>query len=213
MFGLQLSGLTAIAVLGAHCDDIAIGMGATLTQLCRNNPGVAVDALVLTGGDGPRASEERAALTALTPGARTSVRIEDFPDGRTPSRWSDVKAVVKDFAAGIDPQVVFGPQLDDRHQDHRLLAELIGNEFRGRQAFGYEILKWENDLPTPDITIPVTDEAAETKVDALAEHYPSQADHYWFEREVFLGLMRVRGVSAMSRYAEGFVTDTLVVTV
>ena len=35
-----------IAVLGAHCDDIAIGMGATLLTLCRANTGVAVHALV-----------------------------------------------------------------------------------------------------------------------------------------------------------------------
>ena len=45
-------GSTALKVLciGAHCDDIAIGAGGSLLELCRAHPGLSVTALVLTGG-------------------------------------------------------------------------------------------------------------------------------------------------------------------
>lgn len=213
MFGPRLTDVQSVAVLGAHCDDIAIGMGATLFQLCRDNPGMAVHALVLTGGDGPRAVEERAALTALTPGAELSLTIAAFPDGRTPAHWAEVKSAIRGFAASCRPQVVFGPQSGDAHQDHRQLAQLVPNEFRDQMYLGYEILKWENDLPHPGVIIPVDDEAAAAKIDALFEHYPSQTGHDWFDREAFAGLMRIRGVHVRSRYAEAFVADTTVIRV
>jgi LmbE family N-acetylglucosaminyl deacetylase len=57
--------LTRIVALGAHCDDIAIGAGGTLLTICADNPGVRVDALVLSGGGTDREAEERAALAAF----------------------------------------------------------------------------------------------------------------------------------------------------
>lgn len=42
--------LTRLVVLGAHCDDIAIGAGGTLLALATAHPGLRVDALVLSGG-------------------------------------------------------------------------------------------------------------------------------------------------------------------
>src|ERR1700744_1295787 len=50
MMALTPMSLNSVAVIGAHCDDIAIGAGATLMEIVRDNPGVVVHALVLTGG-------------------------------------------------------------------------------------------------------------------------------------------------------------------
>ena len=50
MMPLSTGELTEIAVVGAHCDDIAIGMGGTLLTLARNCPGLRVRGLVLSGG-------------------------------------------------------------------------------------------------------------------------------------------------------------------
>jgi LmbE family N-acetylglucosaminyl deacetylase len=38
----------------------------------------------------------------------------------------------------------------------------------------------------------------------IVEAYPSQADKHWFTPEVFLALMRLRGVQCGARYAEAF---------
>ena len=49
MISLAVGGIGALAVIGAHCDDIVIGAGATLIEIDRHNPGVVINALVLTG--------------------------------------------------------------------------------------------------------------------------------------------------------------------
>ncbi|AQA01914.1 PIG-L family deacetylase [Mycobacterium sp. MS1601] len=204
--------ISSIAVVGAHCDDIAIGAGATLLTLTRDNPDIVVHALVLTGAGTEREVEEKSALAAVCGGADVRLTVADFPDGRLPQHWAEVKSRLADFRRSCEPDLVIGPQRHDAHQDHRLLAELMPTEFRGHQYWGYEILKWESDLPTPNVFVPATAEVAELKQRLLHECYPSQTGKPWFDSEAFLGLMRIRGVQCRHRYAEGFVADKIVVT-
>ncbi|MGW0036450.1 PIG-L deacetylase family protein [Gordonia sp. NPDC003376] len=207
MIGLTAAGVDEVALLAAHCDDIPIGMGATLLTAARDNPGLRVRALVLTGGGTARETEERVALEAFCPGAQVEVTVLDFPDGRTPARWDAVKDALGAFRRGVDPQLVFAPHRHDAHQDHRLVAELAPTEFRDHLILGYEILKWETDTPTPTVFHPVTEDVAREKVRLLHEHYPSQVAHDWFDEESFLGLSRLRGVQCRNRHAEAFVLE------
>ena len=46
MISLFTGDIDEIAVVGAHCDDIAIGMGGTLLTLAATHPGLRVRALV-----------------------------------------------------------------------------------------------------------------------------------------------------------------------
>ncbi|MEZ0358116.1 PIG-L family deacetylase [Mycobacterium sp. ENV421] len=206
---LFTGGVDEIAVLGAHCDDIAIGMGGTLLALCSDRPGLRVHALVLSGGGGEREAEERAALDAFCPGASVRVTVLDIPDGRAPAHWQQVKSALHEFRQSCDPAVVFGPHRHDAHQDHRLLAELLPTEFRDHLILGYEIVKWETDTPRPNLFHPLPHGVAETKARLLGKHYPSQATHDWFDDEAFLGLARLRGVQCHSRHAEAFTAEKL----
>ncbi len=196
-----------IAVLGAHCDDIAIGMGGTLLTLVRANPGIRVRALVLTGAGTAREAEERAALAAFCAGADLTVTVLGFPDGRTPEHWGEVKTAVAQFRRTTEPDVVFAPQRRDAHQDHRLLAELVPTEFRDHLVLGYEILKWETDTPQPHLFSPLTSDIADAKVRLLHEHYPSQVGWDWFDEASFLALSRLRGVQCRHTDAEAFVLE------
>ncbi|MCF3940152.1 MULTISPECIES: PIG-L deacetylase family protein [Gordonia] len=207
MRSLRSGEVTEIGVLGAHCDDIAIGMGATLLTLARARPGLTVHALVLSGAGTAREVEEKAALTALTPGADLHLTVLDVPDGRAPTHWGRIKDALGEFRRTCEPDVVFATQRHDAHQDHRLLAELVPTEFRDHLVLGYEILKWETDTPAPSLFHPVDAGAITEKVRLLHAHYPSQRDRDWFDDETFLGLARVRGVQCHSRYAEAFVTE------
>jgi hypothetical protein len=45
---------------------------------------------------------------------------------------------------------------------------------------------------------------ARLKYDLLTECFPSQAHRDWWDEEMFLGLMRMRGMECRSRYAEAF---------
>jgi LmbE family N-acetylglucosaminyl deacetylase len=203
--------VTSLAVVGAHCDDIAIGAGATLLQLTRANPGIEVHTLVLTGAGTERETEEKNAFTAMCGDARVHMTIAALPDGRLPQHWGAVKDLVARFRRTCEPDLVIGPQRADAHQDHRVLAEITPTEFRGHPYWGYEILKWESDLPTPNLFHPATEEIAQEKQQLLHTCYPSQTSKPWFDAEAFLGLMRIRGVQSRHRYAEAFVADKVIV--
>lgn len=212
MLRLDTGAIEEIAVLGAHCDDIAIGMGGTLLTLARNRPGLRVRAFVMSGAGTERESEERAALAAFCPGADVELTLHDFPDGRAPAHWDRIKNALADFRRSTTPDAVFCTQRGDAHQDHRTLAELVPTEFRDHLTFGYEILKWETDTPTPTVFHPLDTQTAEEKVRLLHKHYPSQVGRDWFDELSFLGLSRLRGVQCRAAHAESFVMEKAVVT-
>jgi LmbE family N-acetylglucosaminyl deacetylase len=194
----------AVAALGAHCDDVAIGAGATLLSICAANPGVRVDVLVLSGGDSDREAEERAALAAFCPGADLRVTVLKLQDGRLPAHWDEAKVAVEDFRAQTSPDLLFAPNRFDAHQDHRGLAKLTPTAFRDHVVLGYEIVKWDGDLGQPTAYQPLDATLLEAKADLLHEHYPSQRHRPWYDRAAFLGLARIRGIECGTRYAEAF---------
>ena len=104
MIPLSTGALTEIAVVGAHCDDIAIGMGGTLLTLSRTGPGLRVRGLVLSGGGTEREAEELDALAAFCPGADVEVTVLDIPDGRAPAHWERIKNHLSDFRRSCSPR-------------------------------------------------------------------------------------------------------------
>ncbi len=212
MIDLFTGALEEIAVLGAHCDDIAIGMGGTLLTIAAAHPGLRVSGLVLSGGGTERESEEIGALAAFCPGADVDLTVLDIADGRAPAHWEQIKVHLNKFRRSCKPQVVFGPHRRDEHQDHRLVAELLPTEFRDHLVLGYEILKWEADTPRPAVFHALTSQVAEEKARLLRKHYPSQAGHDWFDEQAFLGLSRLRGVQCRNQHAEGFILEKATIT-
>jgi LmbE family N-acetylglucosaminyl deacetylase len=212
MIRLRTGVLNEILVVGAHCDDIAIGLGGTLLTLARSRPGLRVRGLVLSGGGTEREAEELDALAAFCPGAELDVTVADIPDGRAPAHWDRVKQLLADLRPSIEPEIVFGPNREDAHQDHRLLAEMLPTEFRSHLVLGYEILKWEADTPRPMVFHPLDNDVAEEKARLLLKHYPSQTAHDWFDEEAFLGLTRLRGLQCRRRHAEAFIVEKVTVS-
>jgi LmbE family N-acetylglucosaminyl deacetylase len=204
MLSLLPERLDRILLLGAHCDDIAIGAGGSLIELCRAHPGVGVTALVLTGGGSLREEEERDALAAFCPGARLEIAVLDLPDGRVPARWERAKGVLEELGGAVEPDLIFAPSPFDADPDRRTLAELLPTVFRNHLTLGYEILKWEGDLAQPTAYLPLAEPVMREKVTKLHEHYGSQRDRSWFDAETFSGLARIRGVQCHARYAEAF---------
>jgi LmbE family N-acetylglucosaminyl deacetylase len=200
-------------LLGAHCDDIVIGAGGSLLELCRAHPGVRVTAMVLTGGGSLREEEERAALAAFCPGAQLEIVVHDMPDGRVPTRWERAKQAVEEMRGLGEPDLILAPSPHDAHQDHRTLAEIVPTVFRDHLTLGYEILKWEGDLAQPAVYLPLAEPVLREKIAKLHEHYGSQRDRNWFDAETFAGLARIRGVQCHARYAEAFHASKLVLGV
>jgi LmbE family N-acetylglucosaminyl deacetylase len=210
MASLRLSSVSSLVLVGAHPDDIEIGAGGLLLALAAANPGLRVHYLLLTGTP-DRQAEARAAAAAFLPDARLTFDLHELPDGRVPAHWAEAKRALDAAAAATTPDLILAPGLDDAHQDHRTLAELVPTSFRRASVLHYEIPKWDGDLGRRNMYLPLTDEQARRKVELLHTSYPSQKDRDWWDEEVFLGLARLRGMECRSRYAEAFRCEKAVI--
>jgi LmbE family N-acetylglucosaminyl deacetylase len=194
-----------VLALGSHSDDIEIGCGATLLALTRARPDVEVTWVVL-GAEGVREREARASAELFMEGAKAEVLVHGFRDGFFPYVGGEIKDVFEELKGRLEPDVIFTHSRHDLHQDHRLVCELTWNTWRDHLILEYEIPKYDGDLGTPNLFVPLSRELAREKVRLLQEAFASQSTKHWFEDELFLGLMRIRGMEgrAPSGYAEAF---------
>lgn len=195
-----------VLALGAHPDDIEIGCGGTLQKLIQTgNPELQIHWIVFSGTE-QRAAEALASAENYLQHTQHQVRALSFQDSYFPSQWSEIKAELHETSQQFDPDLVFTHRLEDRHQDHRTLAELTWNTFRKQVILEYEIPKYEADLAHNNFYCKLTAELAEQKVDWLERFFTSQTEKPWFDRELFRGLMRLRGSESPgdAKYAEAF---------
>jgi len=207
MLGFALEALARpierVLAIGCHADDIEIGCGGTLIALTRAHPGLAITWVVLAA-PGERAAEARAsAETFLADAAESDVQVHEFRDGFLPYLGGEVKDVFEGLKV-VQPDLVFTHTRHDLHQDHRLACELTWNTFRNHLILEYEIPKYDGDLGSPNVFVPLEEAVVEAKLRIVREHYPSQRGKHWFDDELFRGLMRLRGMESSTRYAEAF---------
>lgn len=194
-----------VLCLGAHCDDIEIGCGATLARWAREYPGARFVWAVFAG-EPERAQESRAAAARLIGNAEIELRFFGFPDRYFPTQAEALKRTFDELKGSVSPDVIFTHQLDDRHQDHKLVAELTWNTFRSHLILEYEIPKYEGDLGRPNVFVPLEASELDAKVHCLMECFPSQRTRAWFTADTFRALARLRGIEcgAPAGFAEAF---------
>lgn len=192
---------------GAHSDDIEIGLGGTLLELVAQGVRLDVRWVVMTGA-GARAAEARHGARKFLAGvSKSEVTLGNFRDGFLPFDGTEVKEFVEAHRrSGPDPDVVFTHLRNDRHQDHRLMSDLIWNTYRNHLVLEYEIPKWDGDLGVPNAFVPLSAAVARRKARYLQQVFASQRARAWFTDDTFLGLMRLRGIEscAPGGYAEAF---------
>ena len=205
MIGLQLpAGVRdpVVLCLGAHCDDIEIGCSGALMTLTERHPTLEMHWVVFTT-EGQREAETRAAAARVAQASgRVAVEVHGLRPSWLPSRWDEAKEIMEGVRRRCQPHLVFTHRLEDRHQDHRTVAELTWNSFRDHLVLEYEIPKYEGDLGQPNLYVPLLRRVAEAKIGMLMECFPSQRPHDWFDADTFRGLMRLRGLEC--RAPEGF---------
>jgi len=204
--GKNPAGPLRFLCLGAHSDDIEIGCGGTLLRLLSEHPGSTVDWVVFTA-DGSRAREARESAAVFTAEAgQANVVIHAFRESYFPDERTQIKDCFEALKRSVTPDIVFAHHRHDAHQDHRTIAELVWNTFRNHVVLEYEIPKYEGDLGSPALYVPLTRVQAEQKVALLLKYFASQATRTWFRPEVFLGVMSLRGIecNAPEGFAEAF---------
>lgn len=194
-----------VLCVGAHADDIEIGCGGTVMQLLDRRD-VRVHWVVL-GATGARAREAEVSAGRFLDGAREAeVAIHGFRDGFFPVQRAEIKELFETLKGEGAPHVVFTHDEGDLHQDHAVVGALTRETFRDHFVLGYEIPKYDGGLGSPNVFVPLENEAMARKTRLLMECFPSQHIRPWFAPETFEALMRLRGVecAAESGYAEAF---------
>jgi LmbE family N-acetylglucosaminyl deacetylase len=215
MIGLNLVGNLGAAVqilcLGAHADDIEIGCGGAILSLKERYPQVRLHWVVFSAG-GKRGEEARKAAARFGEHCAMTTVFKEFRDGFFPYQGAEIKEFFEEMKQQVNPDLIFTHWRGDAHQDHRLINELTWNTYRNHLILEYEIPKYDGDLGRPNFFIPLAKEVCEQKVSLLFEAFESQHSKRWFDRSVFLGLMRLRGMEANSEtgYAEAFHTPKAV---
>ncbi len=206
MRGVSLVDVDSVLCLGAHADDIEIGCGGTLLKLIAANPNLSVHWCVFSGSDVREAEARGSAERFLAGAGERTIEVLDFRDSFFPDQWASIKAVVSSIANRVKPDLVFTHRLEDRHQDHRVIAELTWCAFRDQLVLEYEIPKYEGDLGQPNLYAEIPNEICEAKIAAIVECFSSQGGKPWFDADLFRSLMRIRGseCNSASRYAEAF---------
>jgi LmbE family N-acetylglucosaminyl deacetylase len=196
----------SVLCLGAHSDDIEIGVGATLLSLIARGVRLDVHWCVLSGAGERQREAEASAADFLAEAASAQVEVSGFRDSFFPEQAEAIKSWFEKLKQRAKPDLIFTHYRDDAHQDHRQICRLTWNTFRDHCILEYEIPKWDGDLGQPNCYVPVSASALQRKIDLLMLHFGSQRSKQWFDDETFRGLARLRGMEcrAPERYAEAF---------
>ena len=195
-----------ILCLGAHADDIEIGVGGTILGLIAAGVELEVNWCVMSA-TAERAKETRRSAAAFLEGAASSkVEICAFEDSYFPSQGREIKAFLLELRDRVDPDIIFTHSRLDAHQDHREVNLLTTNVFRDHFVLEYEIPKWDGDMMERNAYMPLLPGVIDRKIDLLMEHFATQRSKDWFHADVFRGMARMRGMECRSpsRFAEAF---------
>jgi len=200
-----------ILCLGAHSDDIEIGCGGTILRLLRGNRNLEFYWVVFSAG--PRRDREarQSANLFLRRARRKTVVVKNYRTSFFPFIGIEIKEFFEELKAAVSPDVIFTHYRDDLHQDHRLISDLTWNTYRNHWILEYEIPKYDGDLGSPNCFVPLGASTCQRKVRYLLSVFRTQRNKHWFTKEIFLGLMHLRGMEANSgsRYAEAFYSRKL----
>lgn len=201
-----------ILCLGAHCDDIEIGCGATILSLAQHRPNLSFTWVVFSSSD-IRAAEAQNGFDEILGGAASAkLNLHQFRNGYFPFIGAEIKDCFEDLKSTVSPDLIFTHYGQDYHQDHRLISELTWNTFRDHWILEYEIPKFDGGLGTPNVYMPITIDQVRRKSEILLKCFASQTKRSWFSQSTFDALMRLRGIecNSDSGYAEAFYSRKIV---
>lgn len=187
-----------VLAVGAHPDDVEIGIGATLASHHANGDAVVI--LTLSGGavgGTVEARREEALASAALVGAR--LFLHDHPDtrlGTDPGLITTVEQVVREVA----PTIVYTHSAHDRHQDHRAVHQAVDVAARRVASVGCFQSPSSTIDYRPTRFVPV-DDFVDTKLAMLAA-FASQAHRDYMAPDLVRATTRYWSRFSTSEHAE-----------
>jgi len=162
---------------------------------------------VVFGSNPQRALEARTSADQLLKRAESrTIIVKNFRDSFFPFAGAAIKEYFEQLKKEFCPDLIFTHYRNDLHQDHRLISELTWNTFRDHLILEYEIPKYDGDLGSPNLFVHLDEPVVRAKIDGITNCFKSQASNHWFSEELFMSIMRLRGIecNAPTRFAEAF---------
>lgn len=206
------STVSRILCLGAHPDDIEIGCGGTILKFLSEADAIDVRWVVFSASEERKVEATNSAHAFLRDAGRKQIVIQSFRDGFLPYNGSAVKECFEELKGEFSPDLILTHYREDLHQDHRLISELTWNTFRDHFILEYEVPKYDGDFGSPNVFVHLDEALCREKIDYILSFFQTQKDKHWFSRDLFLSILRLRGMesNAPSTYAEGFYGRKLV---
>ncbi len=202
-----------ILCLGAHSDDIEIGCGGTILQLLARRRDLQVYWVLFSSEPLREQEARRSADLFLKGAARRTVSVQNFRNGFFPYCGAEIKEFFESLKVSSRFDLILTHAREDLHQDHRVINELTWNTWRNHFILEYEIPKYDGDLGVPNLFMPLNRAICERKIKYLMQCFRTQRDKHWFSRDLFQGLMRLRGMESNSpgKFAEAFYSRKIVI--
>ncbi len=202
-----------VLAIGAHPDDIEFGCGGSLIQYGRK--GHTVFLLILTEGESGgigsvRRTEQLNASKILQ---AKEIFFSNYRDTQIPVDKILISKI-EETLCSVKPELIFVNYPDDTHQDHRNLAMATVSATRYVQnVLFYEGPTTQNFTPNVFVDIGAV---LNEKLSALSAH-ASQVLKTNIEGlsiiEIAKAAATFRGIQGRVRYAEGFVSERLFLTI
>ena len=197
-----------VLALGAHPDDIEIGMGGTVAKLVGMGYNVKLVVATLPNFVKTDTKEERkkeSTMSAKVMGCKTPEFLDLGPEEITFNRKFVTQ--INEIVRNCEPDAIFTQWIGDTHQDHQALTKAVIAAARDSN----NVFMYETTIPggisetafRPQLYVDVT-ETLDSKRNAL-DCFDSQkirCGHLWVD--AIVGRCAYRGYQMNTKYAEAF---------
>jgi LmbE family N-acetylglucosaminyl deacetylase len=197
-----------VLALGAHPDDIEIGMGGTVAKLVGMGYDVKLVVATLPNFVKTDTKEERkkeSTMSAKVMGCKTPEFLDLGPEEITFNRKFVTQ--INEIVRNCEPDAIFTQWIGDTHQDHQALTKAVIAAARDSN----NVFMYETTIPggisetafRPQLYVDVT-ETLDSKRNAL-DCFDSQkirCGHLWVD--AIVGRCSYRGYQMNTKYAEAF---------
>lgn len=199
-----------VLLIAPHLDDIELGLGGTVSKLCKNGNKIFYIGLSL-----PPLVEREIFMKEFWNSnsffdiPKDHYYLHDFDPRNLFDDRMDILQLFYDFGRQHKPDLVFIPNSKDLHQSHQVVHAEGKRAFKYSTILGYE-LPWNSMEFDMDVFITFGEEEMQAKLNAV-NAFETQKSRMFFANNITLDLARVRGKQIGKEYAECFELIRLIV--
>lgn len=205
-----------VVSIGAHPDDVELGMGGTLAKHVHLGDSMHVVLCTLGGVSGdPREREEEARKAASILGV-SNIHVLNYPASKLNQPTFEFEKIMRKIISDIEPDRVYVHSPHDYHQVHCTISRVTSSAAEKenmKQVLFYEVISSTTLDFKPDAYVDITD-YIDLKIGSIEAH-KSQSDRLYMQPNVVRSLANIRYArekigSNFNGYAEAFATSKLV---